>query len=115
MQKMKFNFSRFLSIFLLIGALLSVSMGRVCEPAQQKQISISDPVDAHQSEEIIFSNIVFEAVIPFLHVDFFHHFVIIPFPIFSNYSSDYLLLFEPQYINKYLKNLFLFIISPNAP
>lgn len=75
------------------------------------------PVDkkSKESKETFIENVSFEAVVPFLHLDLSQELYIIFSQTFLHSLFAEILFQEPDYISKYFKNLFLFVISPNAP
>src|SRR4051812_22872117 len=107
MQKQRLRMSKLTGIILLIVTLLSVTLVRNVSSFSEsrKKLSVSESNAPVKSNEVLLKNVALEAVVPFLHVDFLHHFIISPFVCYSDFTTEISQLPIPGYINKYLKNL----------
>jgi len=117
MQEQRLTLTKLSSILLLIAILLSVSTISYVDHVSNKETksAIAEHGSSGKSNEAFIKNVTFEAVIPFIHLDLLQHYIVAPSWAFSFFTVQFWDFSTPVYINKYLKNLFLFIISPNAP
>lgn len=110
--------SVFLKVFLIICSVMTVSLTKANESGKQ---SYEAPIEkdaeksSDTSKQSYIDNVCLEAVIPLLTLDLSQD-------IYIGFKKQVLKIFYvekeielPLYLSKYFKNLFLYIISANAP
>lgn len=115
-MKTKGNIQKYLSLFL--AAMSIVTAISFLSPIRAEQKSGSKIDLANEQDEPVqyLQSYSLEAVIPFASIDLQPQVTVtIPSTVLYFIISEEVTPKVPIYISKYLKTLFLFIISPNAP
>lgn len=118
-MRLRNNILKLSGILLLLVSLMSATLTKR-DSYGKEALVINKELAAKSSEdkqEIIRENFSMEAVIPFLQIVFSGDLLILFYDAGSSLKniSGENILSAAVYINTYFKNLFSFIISPNAP